>query len=50
MDPTVTRTIDLTGDTTGMGIHGIDTGGIIPGGLDDGIGRGTILLSMLEVA
>ena len=49
MDLTVIRTIDLAGDITDMGIHGIDTGGIIPGGLDDGIGLGTIPLSMLEV-
>ena len=49
MDPTVTLIIDLIGDTTGMGIHGIDTGGITPGGLDDGIGLGTIPLSMLGV-
>lgn len=49
MDPTVTRTIDLEGGTTGMGIRGIDTGGITPGGLDGGIDRGTIPLSMLEV-
>ncbi len=48
MDPTVIRTIDLAGDITDMGIHGIDTGGIIHGGLDDGIDLGTILLSMLE--
>ncbi len=50
MAPTVTRTIGLEGDTIGMGIHGIDTGGITHGGLDDGIDLGTILLSMLEVA
>lgn len=49
MDPTVTLIIDLVGDTTDMGIHGIDTGGITPGGLDGGTDLGTILLSMLEV-
>ena len=35
----------------GMGIgHGIGAGGIIRGGLDDGIDLGTIHLSMLEAA
>ena len=48
MDPTGTPIIDLVEDTTDMGIHGIDTGGITLGGLDDGIGLGTIPLSMLE--
>jgi len=47
VDPTVILTIDLVVDTTGID-HGIGTGGITPGGLDDGIDLGTILLSMLE--
>ena len=36
------------GDIMGTG-HGIGTGGITHGGLDDGIGLGIIPLSMLEV-
>jgi hypothetical protein len=41
--------IDLIEDITDMvTIHGITAGGITPGGLDDGIDPGIILLCMLE--
>ncbi len=49
-DRTVTLPIDPAGDTTGMGTdHGIVDGGITRGGMDDGIDRGTIPLSMSAV-
>jgi hypothetical protein len=48
-DLTDIHLIDLIGDTTDTAtIHGIGTGGIIPGGPGGGIGHGTILPCMLE--
>ncbi len=49
MDLTDIHIIDLIGGTTDMAtVHGIGTGGIIPGGPGDGIDHGIILPCMLE--